>query len=106
MRAHAYLGGVLLSMQGIQMAKLPEHCSGKLSQLLNALALAAPESPGPPCLCRTQPWARGRPATLGGGVPSWRLHVVVLPRAPHHWRTTTDMESSFRSHRVPPRARW
>ena len=40
---------------------------------------AVPESPGPPCLCRTQPSARGRPATLAGGVPSWRLRVVVAP---------------------------
>jgi hypothetical protein len=29
-----------MGCKGFQMAKLPEHCSGKLSQLLNALALA------------------------------------------------------------------
>src|SRR6516164_2303908 len=40
-RGHAHTHKEAFSpCQGLQMVKLPDHCSGKLSQLLNALALA------------------------------------------------------------------
>src|SRR6516162_9166022 len=39
-RGHAHTHKEAFSQcQGLQMVKLPDHCSGKLSQLLNALAL-------------------------------------------------------------------
>src|SRR5712671_2516951 len=39
-RGHAHTHEEAFSQcQGLQMVKLPDHCSGKLSQLLNALAL-------------------------------------------------------------------
>src|SRR6516165_219931 len=39
-RGHAHTHKEAFSpCQGLQMVKLPDHCSGKLSQLLNALAL-------------------------------------------------------------------
>src|SRR6516165_6639950 len=42
-RGHAHTHKEAFSpCQGLQMVKLPDHCSGKLSQLLNALALQDP----------------------------------------------------------------
>src|SRR6266571_1315204 len=41
-RGHAHTHEEAFSQcQGLQMIKLPDHCSGKLSQLLNALALGS-----------------------------------------------------------------
>src|SRR6516162_8570031 len=70
-RGHAHTHKEAFSpCQGLQMVKLPDHCSGKLSQLLNALALAK----------RWQPRTPAMAAGLTEHV--WTLREVLLFRVP------------------------
>src|SRR5262249_29118303 len=71
-RGHAHTHKEAFSQcQGLQMVKLPDHCSGKLSQLLNALALGAALPEGHFCLRDRDVMATGVTAALVDG----RVHM-------------------------------
>src|SRR6516164_755232 len=76
-RGHAHTHKEAFSpCQGLQMVKLPDHCSGKLSQLLNALALTIIQRLRRRWRCfSTMPGPRG---LLTSHMPSTKRSMAIM----------------------------